>query len=122
MVSLSDPHSFVPKVWGTEEWIVNSDYCGKILRLSAGMRCSLHRHLIKDETFYVQSGIVLLESGEFPDALELCQLGHGDSTRIPPLTWHRFSSHTGATIIEFSTHHEDFDVERAEPSGRTPTP
>jgi hypothetical protein len=31
------------KVWGNEEWVANNDkYCGKILNLNKGFRCSIH--------------------------------------------------------------------------------
>jgi mannose-6-phosphate isomerase-like protein (cupin superfamily) len=53
----------VPKDWGEERWIANRDYCGKLLILKKGYRCSLHHHKIKDETFYVSKGRVLLECG-----------------------------------------------------------
>jgi len=43
----------VEKVWGSEDWIVNREYCGKVLNLNKGFRCSMHYHKNKDETFYV---------------------------------------------------------------------
>ena len=57
------------KGWGYEIWIHNSsDYCGKILVLEKGKKCSLHHHIQKKETFYIQSGKLLMkiveESGE----------------------------------------------------------
>jgi len=52
----------VDKDWGRELWIVNNDkYCGKILELNKGYRCSIHYHKIKDETFYILEGRVLME-------------------------------------------------------------
>ena len=50
-----------PKGWGYEKWIVNTDeYCGKLLFFEEGKRCSWHYHKLKDETFYLQSGKMLL--------------------------------------------------------------
>ena len=50
------------KVWGAETWLCNTDhYCGKILHLNKGYRCSIHSHKIKDETFYILYGKVLME-------------------------------------------------------------
>ena len=47
----------VPKGWGYEKWIVNTEeYCGKLLHFIKGKRCSWHYHILKDETFYVQEG------------------------------------------------------------------
>ena len=50
---------FVPKGWGFEKWIVNCDeYCGKLLYFVKGKKCSWHYHKLKDEYFYVQSGLI----------------------------------------------------------------
>ena len=58
----------VPKGWGYEKWIVNNElYCGKLLFFNAGKRCSWHYHKLKDETFYIQSGEILLIYGESDD-------------------------------------------------------
>ena len=50
-----------PKVWGEEHWIVNKSYCGKMLILNRGFRCSIHWHEFKDEVFYVAGGRVPME-------------------------------------------------------------
>jgi mannose-6-phosphate isomerase-like protein (cupin superfamily) len=110
----------VPKVWGSEKVIVNTPgYCGKFLRVAAGMQCSLHRHRIKDETFYVVSGVLNVELGPTPDEARNnpIVMHKDDSIRVAPGSWHRFGSVDGAVIAEFSTHHDDADVERAEESG-----
>ena len=55
----------VPKRWGHEKWIVNTpEYCGKLLFFNEGKRCSWHYHKLKDETFYLQSGKILLYYGD----------------------------------------------------------
>ena len=47
------------KGWGYEEWVVNNDlYCGKKLVLFKNKKCSLHFHIKKDETFYIQKGVI----------------------------------------------------------------
>ena len=52
---------FVPKGWGFEKWIHNSEkFCGKLLYFVKGKKCSWHYHEIKDETFYVQSGKIVV--------------------------------------------------------------
>lgn len=121
-------HRIVKKVWGEEEWVINAPadpegrggYCGKILRLTPGFRCSLHYHPVKHETFYVLKGRVLLELRAQPTtSTYLVQMRPGDSQVIRPGIPHRFSAEggTGATIIEFSTTHDDADVVRLEESG-----
>lgn len=99
----------VKKVWGEERWIVNNEsYCGKMLVLRKGFQCSLHRHPVKHETFYLQSGQVRMELN---GAIHIMQ--PGDSVDIESGTWHRFAGLRDSVIFEFSTHHDDADVERA---------
>jgi quercetin dioxygenase-like cupin family protein len=102
----------VPKVWGEEHWIVNREYCGKKLVLKRGFRCSMHFHKVKDEVFYVIAGKVLLET-EHGARVML----PGDHQHIPQRLLHRFSGLEDSRIIEFSSHHEDDDSFRTEPSG-----
>lgn len=108
----------VPKVWGQERWLENGEYCIKYLEITPGFRCSLHYHPKKRETFLVQSGVVRLEQRDVRghDIDEM--LIEGDYRTIEPKTPHRFSSFTGATIIEVSTHHEDSDCIRITESGK----
>ena len=98
----------VKKSWGREEWIENNEnYCGKKLVLEKAHGCSYHHHKIKDETFYVDSGLVLLIlDGENK------MMKPGDTQRILPGQWHRFIGFEDSVITEFSTHHEDSDSYR----------
>ena len=98
----------VPKVWGHEEWIANTDkYCGKRLILKKGHQCSLHYHKIKDETFYVDGGKVKLELGS-----RLFIMEPGDFQRVRPNEVHRFAGLETSIIYEFSTHHDEKDSYR----------
>ena len=109
---------FVKKVWGHEEWIVNNaKYCGKKLVLSKGYRCSIHRHDIKEETFYILSGKVLMES-DFEGVKESRLMTPGDILHVKVGMWHRFTGIEGSQIMEFSTFHRDEDSIRKEPSGK----
>jgi quercetin dioxygenase-like cupin family protein len=103
----------VPKVWGEERWIVNRDYCGKLLILKKGFRCSMHHHKNKDETFYINKGKVLLELEGNKIIMKL-----GQAQLIKPNQKHRFTGLEDSEIIEFSTHHEDSDSYRGELSGK----
>ena len=50
----------VPKGWGEELIIENNEkYCGKLLIFKKGCKFSMHYHLIKDETWYVDKGTFL---------------------------------------------------------------
>ena len=51
----------VPKGWGYEKWICNTEeYCGKLLHIIKGKKCSWHYHTLKDETFYLQERKLLV--------------------------------------------------------------
>ena len=64
----SDPIKFVSKGWGFEKWIANGqEYCGKLLFIAKGKKCSWHYHVLKDEVFYVQSGAIELVYGKDDD-------------------------------------------------------
>ena len=106
----------VLKNWGCEEWLVNNDkYCGKILYLNQDKRCSLHRHKIKEETFYILEGEIELETRWEDEQSQITILSQGDTWEILVGQYHRFKAINGlAILIEFSTHHDDNDVERLE--------
>lgn len=109
----------VEKIWGKEIWVVNREYCGKILKLKKGFRSSLHYHRKKDETFYVLTGKVLFEWRQGFGALDKEQIMLPSFTiHIAPYIQHRFTGLEDSEIIEFSTHHEDSDSYRLTESGR----
>jgi len=59
------PINYVSKGWGYESWIANNDqYCGKLLFFKKGKHCSWHYHEKKHETFYVQSGKLIVVYSE----------------------------------------------------------
>lgn len=109
----------VEKVWGSETVIVNREYCGKILNLKKGYRCSIHYHKKKDETFYILSGKVLFErKGDFGATDKEHIMLPGYTVHIAPFISHRFTGLVDSTIIEFSTHDEDSDSYRLTKSER----
>ncbi len=112
---MTGPIPVYPKVWGEEHWIVNQDYCGKKLVLKKGYRCSIHHHRIKDETFYVIKGRVLLEMDD-----EKKVLVPGDRQHIAIGQRHRFTGLEDSELIEFSTHHIEEDSYRDVESGQVP--
>lgn len=105
----------VKKVWGEEQWIANNKlYCGKILKLKKNYCCSYHAHPVKDETFYILSGEVLLRHAD--DKFSMLQ--KGDTVRIMPGEYHSFTGISDAVILEISTSHSDDDVIRKDKSRR----
>lgn len=108
----------VPKVWGHEEWIVNDHhYCGKKLVFkSRGFACSLHFHKIKDETFYVNKGSILVELEDGNKKWSRI-MAVGDVQRILPGIKHRIIALEYAEVMEFSTYHRDDDSYRVIDAG-----
>lgn len=105
----------VPKGWGHEKWIVNNEnYCGKLLFFLEGKKCSWHYHKVKDETFYLQSGKILLFYGN-EDDLGLAKtkiLEPGDNFHIPIGLRHQMVAIIDSELFEFSTQHFDSDSVR----------
>ncbi len=113
--SLSDRHT-EQKSWGWEEWIVNNDlYCGKRLHFhKAGGQTSLHFHVNKHETMFVEKGEFEIWRIDTKSATEhVNYLEMGESIVIPPNTPHRIVAvQPNSILVEFSTHHENSDSYR----------
>ena len=109
-------NEFHPKGWGHELWLVNiPEYCGKVLHIEAGKRCSLHFHKIKTETMYLSKGRVRMIYGPIDNPKESTKIMEvGDVFHIPPLLAHRFEALEDSDIIEFSTQHFESDSYRIE--------
>ena len=105
------------KGWGYELWIHNdAKYCGKLLFFEKGKKCSYHYHKKKHETFYLQSGKLLLRYGmgdELEDAVvEL--LTAGDTFEVLPNLRHQMEALEDSELFEFSTQHFEDDSYRVE--------
>ena len=106
---------FVPKGWGWEKWIANShEYCGKLLFIKKNHRCSWHYHILKDETFYLQSGRLHLFYGQTDDLRESYTkiLEPGDKFHVPRKMRHQMYALEDSELFEFSTQHFDEDSHR----------
>ena len=106
---------FVSKGWGGEKVICNSpEYCGKLLYFVKGKKCSFHYHILKDETFYLQSGKILLTYGDTDDLNEASQiiLEKGDKFHIYRELRHQMLALEDTELFEFSTQHFDNDSYR----------
>ena len=76
-----------------------------------GKRCSFHYHILKDETFYVQSGKILLkysEEDDLEDADEII-LERGDKFHVYRELRHQMIALEDTELFEFSTQHFDDD-------------
>ena len=106
---------FVPKGWGYEKWIVNKDeYCGKLLHIIKGKKCSWHYHKLKDETFYLQEGKILLKYSDEDNIQESKQLilERGDKFHVYRGLRHQMFALEDSDLFEFSTQHFDNDSYR----------
>ena len=105
----------VPKGWGYEKWIVNTDeYCGKLLHFIKGKKCSWHYHKLKDETFYLQEGKLLVkysDNDNLDEANEVI-LERGDKFHVYRGLRHQMFAMEDTDMFEFSTQHFDSDSYR----------
>ena len=104
----------VPKGWGEEIIIENNEmYCGKLLKFKKGCKFSMHYHLIKDETWYVNEGEFLYRwiDTETADVNEL-KLKEGDVVRQRVGQPHQLFALTDGVVFEVSTQHFDEDSYR----------
>ena len=104
----------VPKGWGEELIIENNEmYCGKLLIFKKGCRFSMHYHLIKDETWYVDKGEFLYRwiDTETAETIEQ-KLKPGDVVRQRVGQPHQLIALTDGTVFEVSTQHFDEDSYR----------
>jgi len=109
------PIRIVPKKWGREVWIANGPlYCGKILEIDQGKRCSLHYHQLKTESFYLRSGRLKVRVKECPEAvvIEEFELVPGECMDVIPGLVHQMEAVEQAELYEFSTQHFDSDSHR----------
>ena len=108
----------VIKSWGYELWFENNEnYCGKLLFIKHGKWSSggnFHYHKIKDETFFVIEGSLLLEFVGENNKIFTFELEELQTVRVFPATKHRFTaiSEKGCKFIEVSTTHSDEDSYR----------
>ena len=104
----------VPKGWGEELIIENNEmYCGKLLIFKKGCKFSMHYHLIKDETWYVDKGEFLYRwiDTETAETIEQ-KLKVGDVVRQRVGQPHQLIALTDGTVFEVSTQHFDEDSYR----------
>lgn len=98
----------VRKIWGREVWIVNEEYCGKLLFLDKCASSSIHYHKAKKETFLCLLGWATLTVDEVMYSLQ----ANGEPITIPCNTNHSFYGREKSVILEISNFHEDCDVFR----------
>ena len=104
----------VPKGWGEELIIENNEmYCGKLLIFKKGCKFSMHYHLLKDETWYVNEGKFLYRWIDTENAdIKQELLKEGSVVRQRAGQPHQLEALTDGTVFEVSTQHFDEDSYR----------
>jgi mannose-6-phosphate isomerase-like protein (cupin superfamily) len=107
----------VDKPWGHEEiWAETDSYVGKVLVINPGHRLSRQYHNLKEESFRVLSGTLILEIGS-KEVLRTFIMEAGDCYHCAPGTIHRMicdiEEDEAVKVLEVSTNHLD-DVVRLE--------
>ena len=104
----------VAKGWGHEIIFVNNDkYCGKILHFNQNAMFSMHYHLLKHETWYVQSGMFIFKYIDTLTAdIHELELNVGDVIANNIGQPHQLICKEEGEIVEVSTTHYDKDSYR----------
>ena len=109
------PVHIEPKGWGREIWLANNPlYCGKILEIRRGKRCSLHYHELKTESFYLHKGRLIIRVKESVDSnrLDEFEIAPGDCMDVAPGVVHQMEALEDSELFEFSTQHFETDSYR----------
>lgn len=109
------PVRMVPKGWGREVWIANGEhYCGKILEIQKGRKCSLHFHRLKHESLYLRTGRLLVRIKASAEATKIDEffLEPGQCMDVPVGLVRQMEALEDAELFEFSTQHFDSDSHR----------
>ena len=110
----------VDKPWGYELIFAKTDqYVGKILHINKGHRLSLQYHQIKEETIFLQTGIMTLVFEEDDGRLNEIELRAGDAHHIPVGRKHRMIAVEDCDVFEVSTPQLQDVVRLEDTYGRT---
>ena len=110
---------FVKKGWGNELHIENNcDYCGKLLIFNKGKKFSMHYHVEKYETWYIQKGKLKFTWIDPDNADKITnELNKGDVVTIYQGIAHQLEALEDSIIFETSTHdqvHDSYRVEKGD--------
>ena len=90
--------------WGVETFIAaTATYLGKILRMRAGTKGGLQKHVQKDETFYLHEGRALVRGDNGHGGLFEVEMSSGTAYHIPAGTVHQVEAITDCVFFECST-------------------
>jgi quercetin dioxygenase-like cupin family protein len=104
----------IPKGWGHELIIYNDEkYCGKVLVFKEGCKFSMHYHMLKQETWYVNKGSFIYKWIDTERGItEETTLKVGDVVTQYPGQPHQLIALEDGEVFEVSTEHFDSDSYR----------
>ena len=107
----------IDKLWGREIWLVNNkeeSYCCKFLEIDAFQSTSMHFHVNKHETFYVERGTLTIRLLDTQTCnVTNIKVKQGETFAIDRLQPHKLmADHEPVRLVETSTFHEDTDSYR----------
>lgn len=109
----------IEKPWGYEIiWAKSPRYVGKVLMIRAGESLSLQYHVKKEETLFLESGEVELETGENIQDLYKVKFQANKAFHISPGLIHRLHAITDSRVFEVSTPELDDVVRIKDQYGR----
>ena len=108
--------SHITKGWGYELHIENNqDYCAKLLVFNKGKKFSMHYHVEKYETWYIQKGKFKFTWMDPDNADRIVnKLNEGDVVTIYQGIAHQLEALEDSIIFETSTHDKINDSYRVE--------
>jgi quercetin dioxygenase-like cupin family protein len=98
--------SIIKKKWGEEHVLASNEkygYSGKRMKLAKTGCCSIHFHALKCETFFVSSGMMILQRWYQDGHIETTIMRTGNVLTIYPNTPHRFYGIKETVFYEFSS-------------------
>ncbi|HEY3353443.1 MAG TPA: cupin domain-containing protein [Polyangia bacterium] len=111
----------VDKPWGYELiWAETASYVGKVIHINKGERLSLQYHRQKEETLFLQSGLMQLEHFLEDQPRQTAVMKPGDSFHVPPGLRHRMIAVEDCDVFEVSTPFLDDVVRLEDRYGRAP--
>jgi mannose-6-phosphate isomerase-like protein (cupin superfamily) len=115
-MKINEKIEVISKAWGEETILHNrADYCGKILRFKKGGKFSMHFHMMKTETWYVNKGVFQFNYIDTEKAEKNnITLTQGDIIEIEKGLPHQLEAIQEGEIFEVSTMHYDYDSYRIE--------
>ena len=108
------------KSWGNVIKIIDNEdnnYSGRILNINQNNSTSTHFHSNKHKTFYVLSGVLIVDIIE-PDTAEVMtyEVDSEEIFEVEQNVAHRLRAvDDGVMAVEISTYHHDNDVYRVQP-------